>query len=76
MKNKIKRVYNLWLKFGQIIGNIISSIVLFAFYYTFWALVAIPYKLFTKNYFDHHKLKSSWVEKRKNIERFEDFEEQ
>lgn len=73
MKIFLKKIYGYWLKIGLFIGNIISTIILCVFYYTIFAIFAIPYKIFqSKNWF-FKKIESSWRNKIKNPEDFSFF---
>lgn len=41
----LSRLWENWKKFGFLIGNIISNIFLTIFYFTVFALFAVPYKM-------------------------------
>ncbi|MCX7697943.1 MAG: hypothetical protein N2114_00555 [Candidatus Goldbacteria bacterium] len=73
MKNFFIKMYNYWLAIGLFIGNIISTIILFIFYYTIFAIFAIPYKIFKYKNWTLKNKNSSWINKIKNISKFEDF---
>lgn len=68
----MKRFWENWKKFGIFIGNIISNIFLTVFYFTFFALFAIPYKLLRRS-----KLSgSNFMIPKKQITSFEDFKKE
>lgn len=49
MKKRLSSVWAGWKKLGLIIGNFISTVVMIVFYFTFFALVAIPFRIFSRN---------------------------
>ena len=67
-----KKLFNLWMKFAVIFGNVMTAIIMTVFYFTVFALFAIPYRAFGKPF----KVKmpnSNWLEKEKNLETIDDF---
>jgi len=44
----LKKIWEGWKRVGLFIGNIISSVFLFVFYFTVFALFAIPYRIFSR----------------------------
>ena len=67
------RLWENWKKFGFWFGNLISNIFLTIFYFTIFAVFAIPYKIisrFKKTSDSNFKLP------RKQIRRFEDFQKE
>ncbi len=63
-----------WMKFGLIIGNFVSGVVLVVFYFTVFALFALPFRIFGKNPLAAQSKNSNWVEKKKTILALKDFE--
>lgn len=73
MKQFWKRAWEIWLKIGFFIGNIVSFTVLVVFYYSFFALFAIVFR------FSRHPLRSighssNWLERNKVYSAVKDFE--
>ena len=44
----LKTIWDWWQRTGLVIGNIISGVVLFVFYYTVFAVFAAPFRFFSK----------------------------
>jgi hypothetical protein len=59
----------IWIKFGEIIGMIISPIVMFFIYFAFVTPIAIILRLFGKDLLKTKftKSKSYWINREKNI---------
>lgn len=67
-----KKIWNLWLTLGVFVGNIISTVILTIFYFTAFALFALPFRLFA----DALRInpgKSTWVPKEKEFKGLADF---
>lgn len=62
------------MKIGLIIGNFVSGIILTVFYFTAFALFAIPIKLFGKNPFAAQSKNSNWIAKKNTIATLKEFE--
>ncbi len=62
------------MKFGLIVGNFVSGVVLTVFYFTVFALFALPFRVFAKNPLAARSGSSNWVEKKKTPTTLEDFE--
>ncbi len=43
----LKRIFQAWQRIGLVIGNAIANIFLTIFYFTLFALFAIPFRLLT-----------------------------
>jgi len=54
------------------VGNIIPSVVLIIFYYTIFAVFAIPYQLLVKNFRSANN-NSNYIVNKKNLTKLEDF---
>ncbi len=54
----LKKLYAGFMKVGMFIGEIISSVVMLVFYFTVFALFAIPYRLFGKSV---KQKNSNWI---------------
>lgn len=64
-----------WLHFKKatrFMGDFISAVVLFVFYYTIFALFAIPYRLSAGSSKIPAK-QSTWISKAKNLRALKDF---
>ena len=59
----LKKIWNGWKKFGFWLGDIISSVILVVFYFTVFALVAIPFRLFSDPLARKHS-HSKWILKK------------
>jgi len=70
----LRRVWQAWLKFGFVIGNIVSAIILGIFYFTFFALFAIPFRIFGVSFFKARLPDSNWINKEKTLLSLNDFE--
>jgi len=67
-----------WRQFKNlslIIGNIISWIILFIFYYTIFLLFALPFKIFSKNN-DFKLSKSNWIVKESALLTLDNFKDE
>jgi len=58
----LKFFWQQFKKLSFVIGNVISWIILFIFYYTIFLLFALPFKIFSKNN-DFRLSKSNWIVK-------------
>ena len=61
--------HNLWLKFGTLLGSIISPIVMFLVYFVFITPLAVIIRLFGKDLLrkKFNKSPSYWIKRGKNI---------
>ena len=61
--------HNLWLKFGTLLGSIISPIVMFLVYFVFITPLAVIIRLFGKDLLGKkfNKSPSYWIKREKNI---------
>jgi len=67
-----------WRQFKNlslIIGNIISWIILFIFYYTIFLLFVLPFKIFSKNN-DFKLSKSNWIVKESALLTLDNFKDE
>lgn len=71
----LSRLWKNWKRFGFFIGNIISNIFLTIFYFTFFALFAIPYKIIA-HYKNKKSLGSNFKLPQKQMRTFEDFQKE
>ncbi|MEK7169276.1 MAG: hypothetical protein AAB377_00915 [Patescibacteria group bacterium] len=69
-----KKIFDGWMKFGLIIGNFVSGVVLVFFYFTIFALFALPFRLFGKNPLAVQSKTSNWIKKEKTPTILKDFE--
>ncbi len=69
----LKAGWRLFQKAGLFIGNIVSGIFLFIFYYTIFALFATPFRLFSKP-FDVRSRISNWISRETTPDAMDDFE--
>jgi len=60
------------MAFGLIIGNFTSALFLIIFYYTLFALVAVPFRLFGKTVTQKAR-GTNWVPKEKTLQTLEDY---
>lgn len=67
-----KKIWEWWMKFAFLLGNAITAVLMTVFYFTFFALFAIPFRLFSKG-IDLKIEKSSWLERRPNKYSLKDF---
>ena len=60
---------NLWLKFGTLLGRIVSPIVMFLVYFVFITPLAVIIRLFGKDLLrkKFNKSPSYWIKREKNI---------
>ena len=66
--NLLKKLWELWKKFGEILGHIMSHILLSLIYFIFVTPISIFYKIFNKQFFRfNNNYNTYWVE-RKNID--------
>ena len=61
--------HNLWLKFGTLLGRIVSPIVMFLVYFVFITPLAVIIRLFRKDLLrkKFNKSPSYWIKREKNI---------
>ena len=61
--------HNLWLKFGTLLGRIVSPIVMFLVYFVFITPLAVIIRLFGKDLLrkKFNKSPSYWIKRGKNI---------
>ena len=61
--------HNLWLKFGTLLGRIVSPIVMFLIYFVFITPLAVIIRLFGKDLLrtKFSKDSSYWIKREKNI---------
>jgi hypothetical protein len=48
MKKILSKIWKIWKKFGLVTGNFVSAIFLTVFYFTFFAIIAIPYRILVR----------------------------
>ncbi|HPG31236.1 MAG TPA: hypothetical protein PKY81_08920 [bacterium] len=66
--NLLKKLWELWKKFGEILGHIMSRILLSLIYIFFITPISVFYKTLNKQFFRfNNNYDTYWVE-RKNIE--------
>jgi hypothetical protein len=71
----LKKIWNLWLKFAFFLGNLITGILMYIFYFTVFALFAIPFKIFSKG-INLKPEKSSLIKKEFNFNSLDDFKKE
>jgi len=71
MTVSLKKIWQGWKRVGFFIGNIISSVFLFVFYFTVFALFAIPYRIFSSS--GRAKRASYFIKPPKQLRELEDF---
>ena len=61
--------HNIWLKFGTLLGRIVSPIVMFLVYFVFITPLAVIIRLFGKDLLriKFNKSPSYWIKREKNI---------
>ena len=69
-----KKILDIWMKFGLVVGNFVSGVVLVIFYFTIFALFALPFRLFGKNPLAVRSKTSNWMDKEKTPTVLNDFE--
>ncbi|MEK7479624.1 MAG: hypothetical protein AAB634_03790 [Patescibacteria group bacterium] len=62
----------LFTRGAEAFGNVVSFLLLFIFYYTFFALVAIPFRFASKE-LKNISRNSTWNEKKKQMKIPDDF---
>jgi len=70
MKAALSRAKKVWIAFAVALGDLISSVFLVVFYYSIFALFAIPYRAFTGRF--KAPKDSSWVPKVRQTSTLED----
>ncbi len=60
------------MRFAQIVGGFISGVFLVVFYFTIFALVAIPYRIFKRSFCMPSS--SNWIMKKKSPATLKGFE--
>ncbi|MDD5144799.1 MAG: hypothetical protein PHW72_01625 [Candidatus Pacebacteria bacterium] len=60
-----------WKKIGLVIGNFVSTIVMFVFYFTVFSLVAIPFRFFSRV---ERGKSSTYINKKSTISALKEFE--
>ena len=70
MKKFLSSFWRGWKKLGLIIGDFVSGVLLTFFYFTVFAVVAIPYRILTKK--PKNKI-TNFIIKQKTISTLEDF---
>ena len=68
----VRAWWRLFTRGAEAFGNVVSFVILFLFYYTCFALVAIPYRFMSKE-FTHDSRNSTWNEKKKQLKEPDDF---
>jgi hypothetical protein len=48
MSKFLSKMWGLWKKIGLILGNFVSAVFLTIFYFTVFAILAIPYRVFAR----------------------------
>ncbi|MDP3724882.1 MAG: hypothetical protein Q8R20_00235 [Nanoarchaeota archaeon] len=71
MRIYLGKAKKLWMEFAFAVGEIVSSLFLIAFYYSFFALFALPYRLLQRG--GKPQAGPSWVMKQKSV-RMKDLE--
>lgn len=69
----LKKAWKLFERAALFVGDVISGVVLTVFYYTVFALFAIPFRMFAKNPLGVYAEDSNWIPKVKTPEAIEDF---
>lgn len=60
------------MQLGHVMGNFMSGVFLVIFYFTFFALFALPYRLFGKTV-TRKALETNWILKKKTIHALDDY---
>lgn len=69
----LKFLWRVFEKIAVSIGNIITNLFLFIFYYTIFALFALPFKIFSKPLRAKSK-KSNWTVRKTTLETLKYFQ--
>lgn len=72
MKQNLKKMLDIWMKVAVFMGNTMTAVIMTAFYFTVFALFAIPYRIFGRP-FQAKAPNSNWAKKKKNLEIINDF---
>ena len=59
----LKKAWRVWLKFAEILGNIMMMFWLTIIYFTLFLIVAVPFKLFSDPLGLRHAHRSRWVKR-------------
>lgn len=74
MNSFFKKLLDLWMKFAYALGDFISSVFLTVFYFTIFAIVAIPYKIANGSF--RAPKRTNWTEKKKTPASLEEFQKE
>lgn len=55
MQRLINQFWQNWKRFGLIVGDVVSSVVLTIFYFSVFAIFAIPFRIFGKPFLSQDK---------------------
>lgn len=67
-------VWQAWKRFGVFIGDVVSGIILTVFYFSFFGIAAIVFRIFSANVLTRHSKDSNWVARQAHFFLMEDFE--
>jgi len=73
MRHILRKIWQLWLKLGLLLGNIVSAVILFIFYFTIFGLFALPLS-FRRKFLKPASSNSNWRIKQKQYFSLKDFE--
>lgn len=72
MMKLLQTLWKKWMQLGIVIGNFMSGVFLIVFYFTVFALFAIPFRLLSRP-FQAKSAASNWNLKNKTLRNLEDF---
>lgn len=70
MKKKLASLWAGWKKLGLIIGDFVSTIIMGLFYFTIFALAAIPFRIFSRA----REGETNFLDKKSTLSELKDFE--
>ena len=73
MLRALKLAWSKWIDLGKFMGGKFMSVFLFVFYYSAFAIFALPFK-FSKNPLAPQSANSNWIPKKRNAQTLEDFQ--
>jgi hypothetical protein len=68
----LKKIGDLWMKFAFLLGNFMTGVLMSVFYFTVFALFAVPFRIFSKG-INLKPEKSSWVKRESSPDSLNDF---
>ena len=63
MIGAVGAVWRIWLKVAEVLANLQLALLLTLFYWTLWALVAIPFKLLADPLSLRQSVRTRWVDR-------------